>query len=130
MQKLRVFVASPSDMAAERASVETLLLHSRPLADSQGIVLEVIDWSSVVPDMGRPEQVILTKSSQLHGICLLVFCGIASVLQQAGKTQLQSRNIYQAQRKNSKQPIGCGRIMDRPRIMMYRCKRNIPPRRS
>lgn len=73
MKKLRIFAASPSDMATERAKVETVASMLKPLADSLGIVLEVVDWRSAVPDMGRAEQVIL---DQLKPTAWDVFIGI------------------------------------------------------
>jgi len=56
MQKLCIFAASPSDMSAERAKVETVAATLKPLADNLGIVIEVVDWRVVVPDAGRAEQ--------------------------------------------------------------------------
>src|SRR5215213_588258 len=61
MQRLRIFAASSSDTATERAKVETAAALLKPLADSLGIVLDVDDWRTVVPNMGRPEQVILDQ---------------------------------------------------------------------
>jgi hypothetical protein len=61
VQKLRIFAASPSDTATERAKIETVAAMLKPLADHLGIVLDVSDWRSVVPNMGRPEQVILDQ---------------------------------------------------------------------
>lgn len=61
MRKLRVFAALLADMATERAKVETVASMLKPLADSLDIVLDVVDWRAVVPDMRRPEQVILDQ---------------------------------------------------------------------
>ena len=61
IKKLRIFAASPSDVAAERAKVETVAAMFKPLAENLGIVLEVVDWRAVVPDMGRPQQVIFDQ---------------------------------------------------------------------
>jgi hypothetical protein len=41
MQKLRIFAASSSDMATERAKVETVAGMLKPLADNLDVVLEV-----------------------------------------------------------------------------------------
>src|SRR4051794_4799699 len=60
--KLRVFVASPQDVFAERQ-----ILHRRVevlnrmgnAADELGVVLEVLDWhTQVSPFMGPPQKVI------------------------------------------------------------------------
>jgi len=72
-KKLRVFVASPSDVAGERAKVETVNSVLKPLADHVGVTLEVVDWRQVVPDTGRPQQVIF---NQLQPTTWDIFIGI------------------------------------------------------
>jgi hypothetical protein len=59
MKVLRIFAASPSDLATEHTKVATVASMLKPLAQNLGIVLDVVDWTAVVPDMGSPEQVIL-----------------------------------------------------------------------
>ena len=61
LKKLRIFAASPSDVTAERAKVDTVVGLLKPLADHIGVVLEVKDWRAVVPDMGRPQQIIFDQ---------------------------------------------------------------------
>jgi hypothetical protein len=73
LKKLRIFAASPSDMSAERAKVETVAAMLKPLADNLDIVIEVVDWRAVVPDAGRAEQIIL---DQLKPDTWGVFVGI------------------------------------------------------
>lgn len=73
MRKLRVFAASPADAATERAKVETIASKLEPLANSLDIVLDVVDWRAVVPDRGRPQQVIL---DQLEPTAWDAFIGI------------------------------------------------------
>jgi hypothetical protein len=58
LKKLRIFVASPSDVASERAKVETVAAVLKPITDFLGQALEVLDWRKAVPDMGRPQQVL------------------------------------------------------------------------
>ena len=73
LKKLRIFAASPSDVAIERAKVDTVVGLLKPLADHIGVVLEVKDWRAVVPDMGRPQQIIF---DQLQPTSWDVFIGI------------------------------------------------------
>ena len=73
LKKLRIFAASPSDVSTERAKVESVAAMLKPLADTLGIVIDVVDWRAVVPDMGRPEQVIL---DQIKPTSWDVFVGI------------------------------------------------------
>src|SRR5215212_4493053 len=63
-RKLRIFIASPSDVATERARMHTLvdeLNRSGQLADHLALTLEALDWRTVAPLMGRPEAVVLDQ---------------------------------------------------------------------
>ncbi|CAG0994335.1 hypothetical protein ANRL3_03007 [Anaerolineae bacterium] len=56
---LRIFVASPGDVANERARLASVVEQlNHGLADHLGVVLELKEWSQVAPDMGRGQQVI------------------------------------------------------------------------
>jgi tetratricopeptide (TPR) repeat protein len=126
VQRLRIFAASTSDTAAERAKVETAAMLLKPLADKFGIVLEVVDWRSVVPDMGRPEQVIL---DQLKPTDWDVFIGILwhrfgtppggadpqSLTEYLSGTEEEFKTAYRLWKQHRK-----------PRVMMYRCTRPVP----
>ena len=61
LKKLRIFAASPSDVATERAKLETVVASLKPTADYLGLTLEVEDWRAVVPDAGRPQQIIFDQ---------------------------------------------------------------------
>ena len=53
-EKIRIFVASPTDVADERASLSIVIEKlNKGLADHVGAVLEMKEWSDVVPNMGR-----------------------------------------------------------------------------
>jgi hypothetical protein len=60
VQKIRLFLSSPSDVEPERAKVHAVAEQvNRMLGNSLGIILEVIDWKThIAPDMGRPQEVI------------------------------------------------------------------------
>ncbi len=59
-RKIRVFVASPGDVAREKDALGKVITSlNRTLGDRFGIVLELKEWRQVAPDMGRPEDVIL-----------------------------------------------------------------------
>ena len=73
LKKLRIFAASPSDVATERAKLETVITALKPMANYLGLILEVIDWREVVPDVGRPQQIIF---DQLKPTSWDVFIGI------------------------------------------------------
>ncbi len=124
--KLRIFAASPSDVASERAKLSTVVENLKPLADNLGLVLEVVDWRAVVPEAGRPQQVIF---DQLKPTSWDVFVGIlwhrfgtppGASNTQTGKEFLSGTDEEFATAYNlSKQ-------FKRPRIMLYRCTRALP----
>lgn len=125
-QKLRIFAASPSDVATERARLATVVEDLKPLVDHIGVTLELLDWRQVPPGLGRPEQVIL---DQLKPDTWDVFVGILwyrfgtppkGADSETGKeylsgTEEEFRVAYRLWEKHQ-----------RPRVMFYRCKRNIP----
>lgn len=64
--KLRIFLASPSDVAKEREAVRSVVAEFNKtgsgLADSRGIQFEVIGYDThVAPDMGRPQGVVFNQ---------------------------------------------------------------------
>ena len=66
LERLRVFVASPGDVAAERGHVKAVADElNRGIAAQAGFVLEVVRWETHArPDMGRAEQLILDQIGQ------------------------------------------------------------------
>jgi tetratricopeptide (TPR) repeat protein len=66
LERLRVFVASPGDVAAERDQVKDVADElNRGIAAQAGFVLEVVRWETHArPDMGRTEQLILDQIGQ------------------------------------------------------------------
>lgn len=120
MKKLRIFAASASDMAAERGKVESVAASLKPLADHCELTLDVVDWRAVVPDMGRPEQVIL---DQLKPTEWDVFVGI--LWHRFGTPPGEG---YQSGTEEEYQTaFRLWKASGKPRIMMYRCTRPVPP---
>src|SRR5437763_1534814 len=126
MKKLRIFAASPSDVAAERAKVETVAAMLKPLAEHLGIVLEVVDWRAVVPDMGRPQQVIF---DQLKPTSWDVFIGILwhrFGTPPAAQDQQTQREYLAGTEEEIKTAYSLWQQHGKPRIMIYRCTRPVP----
>jgi hypothetical protein len=126
VRKVRIFVASPSDMKTEReriGKVVNRLNHST--ARELGLLLEFTDWSSYVrPSMGdRPEAVIL---EQLGVDTWDIFIGLlwlrfgtptgadhpVTGTPYTSGTQEEFTLAYESWRKTK-----------RPSVMMYRCER-------
>jgi hypothetical protein len=126
-KKLRIFAASPSDMATERAKVLTAAAMLKPLADYLGITLDVVDWRSAVPEMGRPQQVIFDQLKPTEGD---VFVGILwhRFGTPPGALDEQAQREYlSGTEEEFKAAYRLWKEHDRPRVMMYRCTRAIPP---
>ena len=60
---LRVFLASPGDVGIERAAVESVVAEmNRSVARSLGWIIDLIRWEDMLPEVGRPEEVILNQA--------------------------------------------------------------------
>ncbi len=125
LKKLRIFAASPTDVASERAKLETVVESLKPIADYLGLILEVVDWREVVPDTGRPQQIIF---DQLRPTSWDIFIGILwhrfgtspGAKDKTGKdylsgTEEEFKTVYELQKQFGK-----------PRIVIYRCTRALP----
>lgn len=118
-KKLNVFIASPSDVAAEKACLISVVNQLNDgLADYLGIVLEVKEWSKVVPDMGRGQKVIfdqlpVDKWDIMIGILWLRY-GMAS----GGENPEESGT-----HEEFNAAYECWQKTNKPRIMFYRCTR-------
>jgi formylglycine-generating enzyme required for sulfatase activity len=125
-KKLRVFVASPGDVAMERAQITTVADRlNRGIADRFGVVLEVVEWRQIAPAMGRPEDVILRQLpveswDLVIGILWLRF-GMAP-----GAVDPQTRAKFESGTEEEfKLAYRHWKETGKPRIMFYRCQR--PP---
>ena len=127
MERLRIFAASASDVRAERAKVEAIAAALKPLADHLEITLDVVDWRSAVPDMGRPQQVIF---DQLKPTAWDVLIGIVwhRFGTPPGGRDPQTEEEYRAGTEEEfKTAYRLWEQHGRPRVMVYRCTRPIPP---
>jgi hypothetical protein len=82
-QMLKIFLASPGDMAKERETVRSVVAELNKsgsgLADERGIQFEVIGYDThVAPDMGRPQGVTFTQLRRENGIFSSAFSGSVS----------------------------------------------------
>jgi len=125
LKKLRLFAASPSDVATERARLETVVGLLKPLADHIGLSVDVVDWRKVVPDMGRPQQVIF---DQLQPTTWDVFIGILwhrFGAPPGGKDPQTQKEYLSGTEEEFKTAFRLWEQFQKPRIMMYRCTRQV-----
>jgi tetratricopeptide (TPR) repeat protein len=125
LKRLRIFAASPSDVASERINLETVVEMLKPMADYLGLNLQVLDWRDVVPDAGRPQQIIF---DQLKPTSWDIFIGILwhrfgtppGTKDQNGKSYLSGTE------EEFKTAYAIWRQYHKPRIVIYRCTRGLP----
>lgn len=126
LTKLRIFAASPSDVASERAKLETVVATLKPTADYLGLTLEVVDWRDVVPDAGRPQQVIF---DQLKPTSWDIFVGILwhrFGTPPGGKDPQTQKDYLSGTEEEFRTAYRLQKQFGKPRIVMYRCSRPIP----
>ncbi len=127
MRRLRIFAASTADTAVERAKVETVAGALKPLADRLDIVLDVVDWRSAVPGMGRAEQVILDQLRADEWDVLVGLLWHRFGTPAGGEDPDTGRCYASGTEEEFKTAYRLWREHGRPRVMMYRCTRPIPP---
>lgn len=126
LKKLRIFAASPSDVASERAKLETVSVLLKPITDYLGLIIEVLDWRTVVPDAGRPQQIIF---DQLRPTSWDIFIGILwhrFGTPPGGKDPLTQQDYLSGTEEEFRTAYRLWKEFGKPRIVMYRCTRPIP----
>src|SRR6185437_3401465 len=72
-ETLRVFLACPGDLVAERSSFPRILETVNVLrAHSMGFHLEAVGWERVIPSFGRPQELI-NKELKTADLTVVVF---------------------------------------------------------
>ncbi len=125
-RKLRVFAASPSDMANERARLATVVEGLKALAEYVGVTLELLDWRQVVPDLGRAEQIIL---DQLKPGAWDLFIGILwhrFGTPPGGQDPQTQKEYLSGTEEEFRVAYRLWQQYKRPRVMFYRCTRDAP----
>jgi hypothetical protein len=121
LKKLRIFVASPGDVADERTRLKSVVEDlNNGLANHLSIVIELKEWSQVVPNMGRGQQVIFDQIpvktwDLIIGILWLRYGTPSGGANPSESGTLEEFNVAYEMWKQA----------GKPRIMFYRCTR--PP---
>jgi len=125
-KKLRIFVAYPSDVAKEYAKLRAVADSLKPTADRLGLILDVIHWRDVVPDMGRAEQVIF---DELKPTSWDIFVGILwhrFGTPPGAKDPQTQKDYLSGTEEEFRTAYRLRKQFNRPRIVMYRCICKIP----
>jgi hypothetical protein len=121
VRQLRIFAASPNDLAADRESLRSIVDElNKGVAADKGFALELATWRDVAPDSGRPEQVILDQIGDFD-----IFVGIMGRRfgTTTGKHEAGTEEEYYAAYNRF---ITTGM----PRIMFYFNQASAPPPRT
>ncbi|MEO8358199.1 MAG: hypothetical protein ABI621_20020 [Chloroflexota bacterium] len=120
-EKIRIFVASPNDVADERSRLSLVIDKlNKGLADYLGIILEMKEWSDVVPNMGRGQQVIFDQIPVVTWDIMIGILWNRYGMPAGGKSPTESGTheefnaAYESWHETGK-----------PRIMFYRCVRPV-----
>lgn len=119
-KKLSVFVASPSDVRAEKTRLISIVDElNHGLADFFRLTLEVKEWSQVVPNMGRGQEIIfdqlpVNQWDVMIGILWLRYGMPSGGLNPDESGTHEEFNIA----------YECWKRTGKPRIMFYRCTRS------
>lgn len=115
---IRIFIASPSDVFRERATVENLIIElNYSVASKLGFVLELLSWEKLLPGMGHPQQVIW---NQVDMEDIDIFIGIlwnrfGTPTNKASSGTEEEFNVAYSSWKRNK----------RPKILFYFCENKI-----
>lgn len=126
-EELRILLASPGDLAKERSQIGTVIEELLPLADYVGVSLKLLQWNEVVPDMGRPQQVIF---DQLKPREWDLFVGLLwhRFGTKTGAIDPKSGKEYMSGTEEEfRVAYSLWKTYGRPRIFFYRCLRPIHP---
>jgi len=130
-QKLKIFLASPGDVADERERVKAVveeLTRTGNAADKLGIELEVLDWKThVSPAVGRPEGETL---KQLPVEMWDIFIGIFWMRFGTPPNAVHSQTGQPLESGTEEEFIEAYGRQQReglPKVLLYRCDR--PPKR-
>jgi hypothetical protein len=125
VRKVRIFVASPSDMKSERQCVAKVVSRLNEATARQfGMMLEFTDWSTHVrPTMGRPEGVIL---EQLGVDTWDVFIGLLWLrfgMPTGGDDPVTGARFESGTQEEFDLAYRSWKEKEKPTIMLYRCDR-------
>jgi hypothetical protein len=130
LKSLRIFIACPGDVAAEKKLVIKIADSLQNIAINPGYLLKVSEWQQVVPGMGRPQEIIFdqipAKSWDLFiGILWLRFGAPSGGIDpKTGKADDSgtyeefrvANDLWQAKRRPRIICFKCARVETRPRI--------------
>jgi hypothetical protein len=121
---VRVFVASPTDVTKEcellKQVVDSL---NRRLANHLGVFFQLAGWKEVVPDLGRPEKVILTELPVRKCDIFIGFLWQRFGTPPGRYNRHTGRPFFSGTEEEFEEAYGAWKKTGRPHIMVYTCTR-------
>jgi hypothetical protein len=127
-RKLRVFVASPSDLADEHHTVKVVADSLEAVADKARLILDVVEGHDATPGMGRPQQRIFDS---LRPDTWDVFIGLLwhRFGSRTGARDPSTGKDYSSGTEEEFELVyRMWKDQGRPHLLIYLCMRPIPPR--
>jgi len=126
----RVFVASPSDVLAEREQLKEIAGELNvQIAHLQGVHIELLDWrEKVVPLMGQPQDVILKQLELENTDLLILILWHRFGTPPGGKDPRTGRSYQSGTEKEFILAYNLWRDTGCPQISVYRCTRDVDPK--
>jgi FtsZ family, C-terminal domain. len=118
VKKMSIFVASPSDVTAEREAVKEIISNLNDTVLSYlGLYMELISWEShAVPDMGRPQAIVNRVIEDIDIFIGILWSRIGTPTEEYISGTLEEfEKAYRSWKKTGS-----------PRIMFYFC--DLPPK--
>jgi replicative DNA helicase len=123
-RKLRIFFACPGDVNEERKRLQNIVDRLQKSANQAGFFLELKEWRQVIPDMGRPQQVIF---DQIDPKTWDIFIGILWKRfgsPSGGSHPINDLPLESGTYEEFLKAYELWKNYDCPRILFYRCTRS------
>jgi hypothetical protein len=115
---IRLFLASPSDVAAERQAVVSVVNElNTTVARHLGVILELVRWEDMVPGIGEPQEVIL-EQGDLEAVDIFVGVLWNRFGTPTSKARSGTEEEFQLARRLFE-------MTGKPRVMLYFCQRPV-----
>ena len=120
LKTLTVFVACPGDCATERGFVDAVARELEPLANHHGHTLKIRNWTQVLPDMGRPQQVIFDQMPVETWDILICILWLRFGMKSGGTNPITGQPTESGTEEEFVSALNAWKSTGRPRILFYR----------
>jgi predicted amidohydrolase len=126
-KELRIFLASPGDLTKERNQMKIVVEELNRSANRLGANFNLLEWHRVVPDMGRPQQVIFDQLKPEEWDLFIGILWHRFGTETGAKYPDTDRGFFSGTEEEFYTAYSLWKSHRRPRIMFYHCVRPIAP---